>query len=191
MRQCRPARGFTLLELLVVLFVIMLLTSMATLNVGSGAADRLLEDQLRQLQSMLAYAADEAQMSGRDYGLLLHKVDIDGENVVRYGWRERRPEGWRQAQSVSAVFDELDFSPRMDVSLQLDDGLKVEVGPLDDPLGASPQVVFYASGEVLAGALDVRRRQDGELLWRLEWDLLGRSRLLPRGEPAEGDDTGD
>lgn len=45
-----------------------------------------------------------------------------------------------------------------------------------------PQVVFYASGETTAGAVDLRDEDSGELLWRLEWDLLGRFEVLRRGE---------
>ena len=39
--------------------------------------------------------------------------------------------------------------------------------------------------ETTAGAIDVRRRDDGELLWRVEWDLLGRFELLRRGEATD------
>ena len=46
--------------------------------------------------------------------------------------------------------------------------------------------MFYASGETTVGAIDVRRRDSGELLWRVEWDLLGRFEVLRRGE-AEDD----
>ncbi|MFO7549845.1 MAG: prepilin-type N-terminal cleavage/methylation domain-containing protein, partial [Haliea sp.] len=41
----RPPHGFSLLELLVVLFVVVLITSLATLNVGSGNQDLRLEAQ--------------------------------------------------------------------------------------------------------------------------------------------------
>ena len=49
----------------------------------------------------------------------------------------------------------------------------------------TPQIVLYASGEVSAGALLVLSRDSGDLLWRLEWDLLGRFELLRKGEPDE------
>ena len=45
--------------------------------------------------------------------------------------------------------------------------------------------MFYASGETTVGSIDVRRRADGELLWRIQWDLLGRFTVLPRGEEPE------
>jgi hypothetical protein len=48
--------------------------------------------------------------------------------------------------------------------------------------------VFYASGETTVGAINVRDQESGDLLWRIEWDLLGRFELLRRGELAEDED---
>ena len=49
-----------------------------------------------------------------------------------------------------------------------------------------PQVVFYASGETTPGSMELRDEDSGELLWRLEWDLLGRFEVLRDGEaPGE------
>lgn len=181
-------RGFSLLELLVALFVIVLVTSLATLNVGSGAGDMELESRLRGLADISSFAADEAQMTGRDFGLLIQRVDVGGEVVYRYGWRERRPEGWRVPDSGREVFAARDMPARIDLELQLEGQVNSELPILDDPASATPQVIYYASGEVTPGALDVRLREDGSLLWRLEWDLLGRSELLPRGEQRDGAD---
>jgi hypothetical protein len=43
-------------------------------------------------------------------------------------------------------------------------------------------VVFYASGETTVGAITVRQMETGDVLWRIEWDLLGRFEVLRRGE---------
>jgi general secretion pathway protein H len=50
-----------------------------------------------------------------------------------------------------------------------------------------PQIILYASGETLPGALDMRASDNGELLWRIEWSLLGDFRALQGGEPTEED----
>ena len=57
----------------------------------------------------------------------------------------------------------------------------------DDP-DPEPQIVFYASGETIPGALQWRARDSGDLLWRLEWDLLGRFTAMRRGQPVEEND---
>ena len=50
---------------------------------------------------------------------------------------------------------------------------------------AQPQVIFYSSGEASVGVIYLRLAQTGELLWMIEWDLVGRFSLLRRGETSE------
>ncbi len=173
--------GFSLLELLVALFVIVLVTSVATLNVGSGSADTRLESQLRRLQGSAAFLTDEAQLVGRDYGMLLHPVAVDGRRHIRVEWREHRPVGWRLPEAERDIHAALELASDVDVVLELEQALGAELLPLDDPQTAVPQVIYYASGEVTPGAIEVRETTTGDVLWRLQWDLLGRSELLPRG----------
>ena len=74
-------RGFSLLELLVTLLVVVLITSLVTLTVGSGGQDIRLAAKVRNLADVASYALDEAQMMGIDYGLLLQRADAAGEVV--------------------------------------------------------------------------------------------------------------
>ena len=68
-------RGFSLIEMLAVVFVVVLLTSLVSLNVGSGSADINRENQVRDVAAMLGYALTEAELSGTDHGLLIHQLD--------------------------------------------------------------------------------------------------------------------
>jgi len=72
-RLARKHRGFSLLELLVALFVVVLITSMVTLTVSSGGQDIRLEATVRKLADVAAFALDEAQIHGQDYGLMLEE----------------------------------------------------------------------------------------------------------------------
>jgi general secretion pathway protein H len=183
-------RGFSLLELLVTLFVVVLVTSMVTLNISSGGRDIELEAEVRDLAETAAYALDEAQMLGLNYGLQLERIDDGGESLYGYRWRELKPEGWVEPSSGKDIFAPRRFDPDLELTLELED-LSVGELPLagiDD--GVSPQIVLYASGETTAGSIDVRRRDDGELLWRIEWDLLGRFKVLRRGEEESVEDQG-
>ena len=175
-------RGFSLLELLVALFVIVLITSVVTLNIGPGDRDILLEAKLRNLMEVEAYGLDEAQILGLDYGLLLQQDNEQGIPVYAYAWRERGPEGWRLPRTGKEVFARQRFPEDVELSLQLEDVPEVEIGPVGNDVETAPQVVLYASGETTAGAIDVRHAGSGELLWRVEWDLLGRFKLLRGGE---------
>jgi len=189
-RPCQ--RGFSLLELLVALFVVVIITSLVTLGVNSGGREIDLEAKVRSLADIASYALDEAQMRSVDMGLFLEKVDDDGQQVYRYSWRERTPKGWHTLEIDADLFSESQFPASIELSLELEQ-TAVDIfspghvvqdfsGTETIPVEPAPQVIFYSSGEVTSGALDVRQKKDGELLWRLEWDLLGRFSVLRRGE---------
>lgn len=180
--------GFSLLEMLVTLFVIVIVTSLVALTITSGSQDMQLEARVRSLADVAAYALDEAQLSGRDFGLLLQREQVDGQEVYSYAWRERRPTGWQQAGNGEEIFEPQTLPPDYELELQLEDSPITAVGLADTAEEEeAPQVVLYASGETTVGSIDVRRRNNGELLWRVRWDLLGDFTILPRGEDPEDD----
>lgn len=178
--------GFSLLEMLVVLFVIVMITATVNLTVSSGGQDLYVETEIRNLANVAAFSMDEAELSGRDYGLLISRDFEEGEAVFRYGWRERRAEGWRDPLSARDVFVARHFPPGFELLLELED-LPLPDWQPPDAVNALPQVVLYASGETTPGSLELVDAA-GVLQWRLEWDLLGRFELLRRGERDESFD---
>ncbi|MFT4614221.1 MAG: general secretion pathway protein H [Bacteroidia bacterium] len=184
------ARGFSLLELLVALIVIVLITSLVTLGVGSGGEGVRVDSQVRNLADVASYALDEAQMTGQDYGLMLREESYDGERQFSYSWQRRNLEGWVDTPEIQEIFTAQRFPPGIELELQLEDAPLAELNldvdeDEDDKRPPSPQVVFYASGETMVGAIDIRDTASGDLLWRIEWDLLGRVQLMPRGISME------
>ncbi len=183
----RRQRGFSLLELLVALIVVVLFTSLANLTINSGGQDIQLQSTVYNLADVAGYALDEAQMTGVDYGLLLRKDQDTGETIYSYQWLERGLDGWGAPISGKELFAEQRLPPGIALELQLEDAPFVELSPDDDGEAEiiSPQVVFYASGEATVGTINVFQVEDGELLWRIEWDLFGRFDVLRRGEAEE------
>ena len=85
-RPAAAAAGFSLLELLVALFVVVLVTSLVSLSIGSGGRDQHLQGQVRSLANVAGYALDEAQLRGVDYGLVLFsRFGGDGEEIFAAG----------------------------------------------------------------------------------------------------------
>ena len=179
--------GFSLLELLVVLFVVVVITSMVTLAVNTGNEDRKLSAEVDNLADGANFAEDEAQLSGRDYGLLLRRDFQDCQTAVSYSWRERRPEGWLSPDIAADVFEARQFDAGIDVILELEDLSAPPLAGDDEQRDETPQVIFYSSGETTPGSLVWTDARSGRVLWRADWDLLGRFDLLPGGVPLDED----
>lgn len=179
-----PDRGFSLIEMLVVLFVIVLMTSLVTLNVNFGSSDRLVQERLETLIAVAGFALDEAQFSGSDFGVLfVNSVNERGKSTVTAHWRQRLIQGWREPQQSSEIFDSLVFPASVRLQIMLDDvELVFAANDAVDPLaGVLPQWLMFSSGETQTGELLIRDRDDDVLLWRLSWDALGRFEQF-RGE---------
>ena len=180
--------GFSLLELLVALMVIVMVTSLANLSVNSGGQDIQLEAAVRNLAEVGSYALDEAQMTGVDYGLLIEEETEAGETRYSYRWLERALDGWREPVSGKEVFARQQLPPGVGLELELEDAPVVELSldeEKDEAEQITPQVVFYASGETTVGAINVRELGSGDLLWRVQWDLFGNFDVLRRGVADE------
>lgn len=186
-RGAGTAQGFSLVEMLVVLFVVVLLTGLVSLSVDSGAGDRIVRERVEALAAVATYALDEAQFVGSDFGLLFTRVlNAAGEDVTRADWRQRLPAGWRAPPAQGEVFAPIEFPGEVELDLVLDGAQVV----LDDAAaaaaqrGRAPQWLLLSSGETQAGELSLRERRSGELLWRLDWDALARFDSRPGDWPS-------
>lgn len=77
----RIQSGFSLLELLVVVFIIGVLSAMFTLSVGLTGSDGDLETETDRLIAVLDVAREEAVMQGREFGMRFYS---DGYEFATY-----------------------------------------------------------------------------------------------------------
>ena len=181
MKPTFSQRGFSLIELLVAVFVIVLLTGVVSLNVGRGGAELELESEVRHLSGVLAFARAEAGLSAADHGLLIAQdsdVDTAGYKGI---WLRRFDQGWTAPRASAEVFGPLALSTDSELRLHLTGQPEVELLPYEPELNPAPQIIAWAGGEMTPGSLEWLDSRTGELLYRLEWDLLGRMTLMPRG----------
>jgi general secretion pathway protein H len=67
------ARGFSFLEILVVLVLITLLSALALAQLGAGSGTRVLNQQAQRLQRVLSVMCEQAALEAKLYGLRLSK----------------------------------------------------------------------------------------------------------------------
>ena len=176
-------RGFSFIELLVAIFVIVLLTGVISLNVGRGGAELQLDGEVRYLANLLSFFGAEAGLSAADHGLLITEDPNVRDTRYQGIWLRRFDQGWASPRARTDVFLPFDFMAGTELLLNLEGQPSVEIPIYDPTLNAAPQIVMLAGGEMTPGSIEWLDVQTGELLYRLEWDLLGRTTVLPNGEP--------
>ncbi len=129
------ARGFTLLELLVVLVIVGVMLSFAVLSVGDGGAAARVEREARRLAAVTDLGGQEAVMGSRQLGLRFSAhayrfVRLDGDH-----WKALDRQG---ALGPHRLADGLDLTLEVD-------GLAAKGAGAD--AAGRPQVLLLSSGE--------------------------------------------
>jgi general secretion pathway protein H len=183
----RRVNGFTLLEVMVVIVIIGVLVTITTIAVGALGRDREVEDESRRFAALLTQAKEEAELQGRDVGVM---VDRRGYKFYMF---EARGQTWR------TIKEDDFYSPRElpeDLHIRLwMEGREVELpetSPEDPPektadeeqaeedrglqprtegLGAVdrgpvPQITLLSSGEINQFELRIDR-EGTDHIWRV------------------------
>jgi len=174
----RHTRGFSLIEILVVVVIIAIVSSIALLSLGLLGEDRELETEARRLASLVQVAQDEAMMQGREFGLEFMTASY---RFVEYdplttGWSELLGDDlFRRRDLPEDVEFEL-FLEGQRVLLNTD---PAEIDEPDDDAPAkdtarsyAPHVLIFSSGDVTPFELTITR-YPGNHSVALEGNLLG------------------
>ena len=165
----RPTRerGFTLLEVLVVIVIVGVLVTLATLTLGDRRGQRLEEESAR-LAALIGLAQEEAVFQSREMAVSFWQGGYAFHELVGADW---------QLVSGDSTFQPRRLPDGMSLRLYLDD---VEVG-LSLVEKREPQVFLLSSGETSAFEL-VLEVEDGPAR-TLTMDLVGNLHVEALDEP--------
>lgn len=171
----RSQRGFTLLELLVVVVLIAILTAAAVSTINFVARDGDPHTEARRLAALAGLAAEEALLTGREYGMRL-----DDDEIVFLLFDELS--GQWQPLTEDDTFQPRPLPESLDFDLVIEGQaivLGADAGATDaeEDVPAPPQLMFLSSGEITPFTLSISTQEiDGET-WIVEGDLLGRMEI--------------
>jgi general secretion pathway protein H len=156
-RAGQRAAGFTLLEVLVVIVIIGIISSMAMISVHVLGGDHEMDQEAARMSAVLTQAREDAMLEGHDLGL---RVDALGYDFLRY---DSRGERW-----VLVTDDPLlrarGLPAGMYAALRLE-SRDVKLPPREEPTDLkplSPHVVVQASGDLVPFEIVLRREGTAE-----------------------------
>ncbi len=161
-------RGFTLIEILVVLMIIAIVVGFAMLKIGVTGRDTQLDDECRRIAGLLMLLEERAALEGRDFGVL-----IAPEKYIFVIFEQRR-QRWEKFDE-DREFRERELPKGLSFALELDSRnivLNAAVSapePLNDANAdadstlnetenlVKPQVIVAASGDSTPFRLTLQR----------------------------------
>lgn len=154
------ARGFTLLEVMVVVLVAGIVAGVAVLSLRAAGAEARAAEAGRQVLAALAFARDEAELLGETRGLRVE--------AARYRLLAAADGGWTALPGRLGVPAPLPGGWRLRLEAE---GRAMARRAPDD----APQVLFLGSGEATPFRLSVLL-DDGREAFRIDGDGFGRLR---------------
>ncbi|MGH1486798.1 MAG: prepilin-type N-terminal cleavage/methylation domain-containing protein [Cellvibrionaceae bacterium] len=168
-------KGFSILELLVVLLIIAVISAGVALSVGSGSAAKRINQEGEKLFAQMLYALDEALVTDRAIGIDFKQEENDPNYSNDYEWK--RHDGFdddgipvftsksepgqfigrgdplgKRALSENVAWGELEIDGEDDLDkLLLDD---------DDEENSIPELIFYPSGEITEFSLTITMTEE-------------------------------
>lgn len=179
-------RGFTLLEIMVVILILGLSLGIVSLSIGGDKGASATQKEAENFMLTARFVSEQTVLNSQIIGLFFEPRPVEGTTDMQwcYRWQQRRDNTW---QEVSETLAERCLSERMQVEMIVED----EPYEYDPDLTPTPPVlVFYPSGESTPLELAIYESQGGftadDTIQRIEIDMMGGLRWLNQ-EEAEAD----
>lgn len=172
------AAGFTLLELLVVVFIIGIMATMFTLSVGvAGGTDRELRREAERLQTLLGLALEDATFQSRELGLRLYPGRYEFSAFDRGDAFDPEDDKWVPIDTD--VFRQHELPAVFALELEIEGrSVNLQRSEKDVEKKYEPQLFIFSSGDFSdAFAVHIRSR-DEDRQYTVEVAVDGTSKLV-------------
>lgn len=192
--QARRQQGFTLLEVMVVVLIVGVMVTFASLSIGSRVNEDKLETEARRAEAIIKLASEEAEAKGVEIGLRFTEggyrlLTLDSSRK----WQDYEIGGPLRRRSFQSPFA-LDLrvegrpivlppelTPEQEKALAESAELKSQRE--NDAQRMTPQVLLLSSGEITPFALQLTA-PGITASYRIEADALGHVKLVRAALPA-------
>jgi general secretion pathway protein H len=183
-------QGFTLIEIIVVVFIIGMAVGVISISVGGNAAADQARKEAEEFMLQAGYVAEQAILKGEVYGLFVElrpAQDIDGQEQWCYTWRRVRDREWQDLPELSAHC----VAERLAIEFTIDEDLWEYDPELEYQ---DPVIGFFPSGDASAEveiAIFADQSMDEEVeTQKFKLDLTGELHWINEEERLEAERKG-
>lgn len=148
-RPNKQERGFTLIELMVVILLSAIASSMVVISIGSiGSDKKQLDSTAKSIIAQMQFAMDEALVNQYFIGL---KTEVDeGGYITAYHWHIYQDEKWQRMEEPlkSQSLPETVSGQIIMEDQLLEDLMEKSLNSLADENELPPSIIFYPNYEI-------------------------------------------
>lgn len=176
----RPQNGFTLIEIMVVMVILGLATSLAVVSFGSGKQERELQNEVNRLHAVLRLAAEEAIFTNEEIGAVIeedhYEFLVSDENRNWSSINNNALRSYPIPEWISLDFQREGKKRELVRRTQVEE-FDGESNILDqEEVSKKPNIYLYSSGEVTGfiigmqikddpdSRVEIRRNDQGEIV---------------------------
>ena len=171
--------GFTLIEIMVVVFIIGLITAAAVITFGGEQHDTELDREAERLDALFDYVREQAELQTRDYGFRVNNV---GYSFVVFDVLQNQ---WRAADEDDAL-RQREFPEGLEPQVVVDGRRIVLDQKKRDLEEFKPQIMIFANGDLTSFEISLRREGGGAGARIYTDEQLAVRLLLPGEEEPKG-----
>ena len=138
------SKGFTLIEILVVVVIMAIVVGLAILSIGTTGRDTQLDEESRRIEGLVGLLHERALLEGRDFGV---RIEPSAYEFVVYDLRRDRwlmldqEHEFRHRELPKGLSFQLELDSQVVVIKAIDRTLSSDAAP------PGPQLAIAASGE--------------------------------------------
>jgi len=170
----RQAAGFTLIEIMIVVFIIGLITAAAVITFGGDRRDTELDKEAQRLNALFDYVREQAELQTRDYGFRVNAMGYSFVtfDVLQNQWREAgEDDALRLREFPEGILPEVVVEGRAIVLDRKEPSVK----------DFKPQILIFANGDLSSFEVSMKR-EGGSDRARIYTDEETNIRMLLPGQ---------
>jgi len=161
-------RGFTLIEVMTVVFIIGVIITFASLSIGQNS-DHTLEEEAKRLQYLIKLASEESVLRSTSLTIA----------ITKEGYQFEKIEGDQFVPlEKDKLFRKREFPADMKIDMEIQ-GQPVSFENKDQP----PRIFILSSGEMTAFKITLRLEDSQP--YAITGDLIGQVKLIAPGEQSD------